>query len=272
MRRGVLTALVLCLVGAGLSACGDDAAAERELVWSDEFDGANGALPDPDKWVLEQFADATDTEKQCYTDSSDNAHTDGNGYLVISAIEQAGNCADGWYRFVTSARLTTKGLETFEHARFEMRAKMPTGVGTWPAFWALGQEKGLEWPAVGELDVMEYVGRDPGHMIGTAHFADEEGDRQFLQAETDAADETTLSTEMHTYAMEWDSEEITWYLDDEEYGKVTRDEVERIGPWAYDRPFYLILNLAIGGVLGGDVPDDLTYPQELVVDYVRVYE
>ena len=113
---------------------------DRKLVWSDEFDGDNGALPDPDKWELEQYADATDDEKQCYTDSAENVHTDGGGYLVISANKESGNCADGWYRDITSARLTTKGIESWEHARFEIRAKMPTGVGTWPAFWAMGED------------------------------------------------------------------------------------------------------------------------------------
>ncbi len=147
---------------------------------------------------------------------------------------------------------------------------MPAGVGTWPAFWALSDEDGVEWPESGELDVMEYVGRDRDHLIGTAHFADPDGERQFLQADHDSP--TLLSADMHTYAMEWDDDEITWFIDDQEYGSVTKDEVEDVGTWPFDRPFYLILNLAIGGVLGGEVPDNLVYPQELVVDYVRVYE
>src|SRR5262249_49577560 len=161
--------------------------------------------------------------------------TDGNGYLVISALKQAGNCADGWYRFVTSARLTTQGLASWRHARFEIRAKMPSGVGTWPAFWALGQEDGVEWPEVGEIDAMEYVGSDRDHVIGTVHGADDDGAPWFLQAATDA--DAPLSADMHTYAVEWDHDKITWYLDGEEYGTVTRDEVEQEGDWPYDRPF-----------------------------------
>jgi beta-glucanase (GH16 family) len=262
--------VAVCVVAAGLGACGSDAGQpHRKLVWSDEFDGANGALPDPAKWKLEQFADATDDEKQCYTDSPDNVHTDGNGYLVISANKLAGNCADGWYRFITSARLTTKGLASWEHAKFEIRAKMPTGVGTWPAFWAMGDDDKVEWPAVGEIDAMEYVGRNRSHVIGTVHGADDDGDHWFLQADADS--DTLLSADMHTYAVEWDDDAVVWSLDGTEYGRVTRDEVEAEGDWAFDRPFYLILNLAIGGVLGGDVPASLTFPQELVVDWVRVY-
>ena len=150
MRRrglGALASAVVLLAVTCLSGCGSaNGEPGRKLVWSDEFDGANGTLPDPGKWKLEQFADATDDEKQCYTDSPDNVHTDGNGYLVISANRQSGNCADGWYRDITSARLTTMGLNSWEHARFEIRAKMPTGVGTWPAFWAMGEDNQVEWP------------------------------------------------------------------------------------------------------------------------------
>jgi beta-glucanase (GH16 family) len=272
VRRGLLVSMVLCLAAAGASACGSsgsESSADRALVWSDEFDGANGALPDPAKWKLEQFADATDDEKQCYTDSSANVHTDGNGYLVISANKESGNCADGWYRDITSARLTTQGLGSWEHARFEIRAKMPTGVGTWPAFWAMGDDPDIEWPEVGEIDGMEYVGRNRSHVIGTVHGADDDGDHWFLQADTDS--QTLLSADMHTYAVEWDGDTVSWFLDSKEYGTVTRDEVEAEGDWAFDRPFYLILNLAIGGVLGGEVPTSLTFPQELVVDWVRVY-
>ena len=146
---------------------------------------------------------------------------------------------------------------------------MPTGVGTWPAFWAMGDDDEVEWPAVGEIDAMEYVGRDRSHVIGTVHGATDDGDHWFLQADTDS--DTLLSADMHTYAVEWDDDKVSWFLDGEEYGTVTRDEVEAEGDWAFDRPFYLILNLAIGGVLGGEVPDSLTFPQELVVDWVRVY-
>ena len=280
VRRPALAALALCLAAAVLTACGsgddDDSTGngpvDRDLVWSDEFDGANGALPDPEKWAIEQYADATDTEKQCYTDNTDNLHTDGGGYLVVSALEVAGNCADGWYRFVTSGRITTAGIESWKYGRFEVRAKMPSGVGTWPAFWAIGEDPDPDvvWPELGEIDAMEYVGRDPDHLIGTIHGPDPEGDRWFLQSQTDS--ETPLYDDMHTYAVDWNADRVVWYLDDVEYGRITRAEAEERGTWVFDRPFHLILNLAIGGVLGGDVPDDLSYPQELVVDYVRVYQ
>jgi beta-glucanase (GH16 family) len=268
VRSAVLGALVLTLTAAGLSAC-SDAQHQRRLVWSDEFNGADGALPDPRKWAIEPGADASGDEQQCYTDSTDNVRTDGQGHLVISALEQPGHCSDGWYRFITSARLTTKGLASWQHARFEMRAQMPSGVSTWPALWALGQQKGLEWPEVGEIDAMEYVGQDPSHVIGTVHGADDDGQPWFLQGDVDS--DADLSAGMHTYAVEWDAGAVRWYLDGQEYGKVTRDEVEQVGHWAFDRPYYLLLDLAVGGELGGPVPDDLAFPQQLVVDWVRVY-
>jgi beta-glucanase (GH16 family) len=270
VRRGGLAALVLCLASVGLAACGSAEGASRSLVWSDEFNGDNGAVPDPDKWILEQYA-PTETEQQCYTASPDNAHMDGQGHLVISALDQPGTCADGQYRPVTSARLTTRYLHDFEHARFEIRARMPSGEGTWPAFWALSDHRGVAWPESGEIDVLEYVGREPDHVFGTVHFADEDGEHHFVQADDRAEEEGSLHEELHTYAVEWDEDEVTWYLDDEEFGRVTREEVEEIGTWPFDRPYYLLLNLAMGGVLGGDVPEDLAYPQELVVDWIRVY-
>jgi beta-glucanase (GH16 family) len=271
VRRPALAALVIGLGAGLLSACGTVGGdSDLHVVWSDEFDGPNGSLPDSDNWVLEQYADATDDEKQCYTNKPDNAHLDGGGYLVIAALEQPGHCADGWYRFITSARLTTKGLHSWKHGKFEIRAKMPTGVGTWPAFWAIGEEKGKEWPEVGEMDVLEYVGRDRSALIGTVHGGTDIDHQWFLQASTTS--DAPLSADMHTYDMEWDEDKIIWSLDGTEYGRVTRNEVEEEGKWPFDRPFYLILNLAMGGILGGDVPDSLTYPQYLVVDWVRVYQ
>jgi beta-glucanase (GH16 family) len=274
VRRYAAAAVALLCATTALSACSSAQSVDRPdpdtLVWSDDFDGPNGALPDSTKWRLETYADATDDEKQCYTDSPDNVHTDGQGYLVISALQQAGNCADGWYRFVTSARLTTQGIASWKYGRFEIRAKMPTGAGTWPAFWAKGDDPDLEWPAVGEIDAMEFAGSDQTHVIGTVHGADDEGERWFLQGETDA--DVPLSADMHTYAVQWDHDRVSWYLDGEQYAEVTRDEAEDEGNWAFDRKFYLILNLAIGGYIGGVVPEDLPYPQELVVDWVRVYQ
>lgn len=268
--RRIALLLALCVGLGALSACERASGESRRLVWSDEFNGARGQSPLPMKWRFEEFADATDTEKQCYTDSPDNVALDGDGHLLITALEKAGNCADGWYRFYTSGRITTERLQTWTHGRLEMRAQVPEGVGTWSAFWALGANKPMiEWPRSGELDVMEHVGADPQHLIGTVHGPTASGERWFLQASTDA--DAPLSDGFHTYALDWSEDELVWSLDGEEYGRVTREDVEAVGEWVFDRPFYLVLNLAVEGLLGGPVAEDTEFPQVFAVDYVRVY-
>lgn len=271
LARAALALLPLCLGSGLLVACDSALGESRTLVWSDEFEGQAGHSPDPAKWRFEEFADATDTEKQCYTDSPDNVSLDGRGHLVIRALEQPGNCADGWWREYTSGRITTEGLHTWSHGRLEIRAKVPDGLGTWPAFWALGANKPeVEWPRSGEIDVMEYVAVTPNHLIGTLHGPTSTGERWFLQASTDT--DEPLSGGFHTYAVDWSAEELVWSLDGEEYGTVTREEVETQGEWVFDKPFYLLLNLAIEGLIGGPVADDTEFPQDFVVDYVRVYQ
>ena len=267
---GALALGVVVVAGAGALGVG---AGDMRVVWSDEFDGGAGRLPGEDKWVMETIGQTSGNgELQCYTDQPDNAATDGKGHLVITAHEDVGHyCSDGSRNDYTSARLNTLARHDWKHGRFEIRAKVPAGVGTWPAFWALGADyPDVGWPESGELDVMEVVGADINHLIGTAHFPDEQGDRAFLQASADFSE--PLSEAFHVYAMEWDGEEIRWSLDGEEYGSVSRAEVEDVGEWVFDDEFYLILNLAVGGVLGGPVGIDTEFPQRLVVDYVRVYQ
>lgn len=256
-------------------ACGDDDPAEQEhrLVWSDEFDGPEGELPDPGNWGFETFGDGSGNEElQCYTSVPGNVSTDGDGHLVITAIEQPGHqCVDGHTTDYTSARITTQGKHTWQHGRLEVRAKVPAGIGTWPAFWALGADKPeVGWPAAGEIDVMEYVGQDPTNVLGTIHGPTESGERWYLSTDTDVSE--SLAEDFHVYAVEWSDTEMVWSLDGDEYGRITRDAVEEQGEWVFDKPFYLLLNLAIGGTLGGTVPPETTFPQSYVVDYVRVYE
>ncbi len=277
----------LRLAGAGLgitlgclsmAACTDEspgqgAARERALVWADEFDGAAGALPNPDNWTFETFGDGSGNEElQCYTAAPGNTSTDGAGHLVITAIRQPGHrCIDDRTNDFTSGRITTQGRHTWTYGRLEVRAKVPAGVGTWPAFWALGANKPeVGWPAAGEIDVMEYVGQDPTSVLGTIHGPTSTGERWYLNERTDLA--APLSDAFHVFAVEWTEGEMVWSVDDEEYGRITRDEAEQQGTWVFDKPFYLLLNLAIGGTLGGTVPPETTFPQTYVVDYVRVYQ
>ena len=241
---------VVVVAGAGALGAGRG---DLRVVWSDEFSGRAGEL-------------------QCYTDQADNAATDGDGHLTITAhLDNGHYCTDGSQNNYTSARLNTLGMHDWEHGRLEIRAKVPDGVGTWPAFWAVGADyPDVGWPEAGELDVMEVIGADITHLIGTAHFPDDDGEHVFLQAATDVS--APLSEAFHVYAMEWNDKGITWSLDGEQYGSVSREEVEESGDWVFDDEFYLVLNLAVGGVLGGPVGIETQFPQRLVVDYVRVYQ
>jgi len=271
LRRTALMFLVLCVGSPMLVACEKVFGESRTLAWSDEFDGPAGHSPDPRNWRFEEFADSTDTEKQCYSDSTQNVALNGEGYLRISARDLPGHCADGWYRYYTSGRITTEGLHTWTHGRLEIRAQVPDGVGTWAAVWALGANKPeVEWPRSGELDIMEHIGADPDHLIGTVHGPTSTGERWFLQTSTDA--DAPLSDGFHTYALDWGEDELVWSLDGEEYGRITRDDVEEEGEWVFDKPFYLLLNLALEGYLGGPIAEDIEWPQTFVIDYVRVYQ
>ena len=271
-RSARLLASVCCcaLLAAGCSAD----ATEKKPSWSDEFDGPVGALPSESSWGFETFGDGSgNQELQCYTSVPGNVSTDGEGHLVITALKQPGHqCVDGSVNDYTSGRITTQGKFTAEYGRLEVRAKVPSGVGTWPAFWALGANKPeVGWPAAGEIDAMEYVGRLPRETSGAVHGPDANGERWYLSRKGQS--EQDLSEAFHVYSVDWSPDELVWRLDGEEYGSVTRDDVEAAGgTWVYDHPFYLLLNLAVGGNLGGDVPEDTTWPQKYVVDYVRVYD
>jgi beta-glucanase (GH16 family) len=238
-----------------------------ELVWSDEFDGDT---IDPSNWTYDIGGWGWGNgEAQYYTDRSENARTQ-NGLLVIELREE--QYEDSYY---TSARLKSQGLQEFQYGRLEARIKVPSGSGTWPAFWMLGSEFDSEsddpsrqWPNVGEIDIMEYVGREPDLVIGTIHgpgYSGAGGRSEWNRQEFDLADD------FHTYAIDWDAEGIRWFFDGEMYFEITPEDLgDR--EWVFDQPFFFILNLALGGTLGGSIALDLEYPLHYYVDYVRVYQ
>jgi beta-glucanase (GH16 family) len=238
-----------------------------ELVWSDEFDGDT---IDPSNWTYDIGGWGWGNgEAQYYTDRSENARTQ-NGLLVIELREE--QYEDSYY---TSARLKSQGLQEFQYGRLEARIKVPSGSGTWPAFWMLGSafdsesdDPSRQWPNVGEIDIMEYVGREPDLVIGTIHgpgYSGAGGRSEWNRQEFDLADD------FHTYAIDWDAEGIRWFFDGEMYFEITPADLgER--EWVFDQPFFFILNLALGGTLGGPIALDLEYPLHYYVDYVRVYQ
>jgi beta-glucanase (GH16 family) len=241
--------------------------AGMELVWSDEFDGDTIDLAN---WTYDIGGWGWGNgEAQYYTDRPENSRTQ-NGLLVIELREEQ---YEGSY--FTSARLKTQGLQEFQYGRLEARIKVPSGSGTWPAFWMLGadfdsesDDPSQQWPNVGEIDIMEYVGREPDLVIGTLHgpgYSGAGGRSQWNRQEFAIADD------FHTFAVDWDAEGIRWFFDDEMYFEIGPEDLgDR--EWVFDQPFFFILNLALGGTLGGNIALDLEYPIQYYVDYVRVYQ
>lgn len=233
-----------------------------QLLWNDEFDRKSIDLTN---WTYDLGGGGWGNgEMQVYTDTPENARVE-NGLLIIEGRKETNE--SGGFQF-TSARLKTQGLQTFQYGRIEARIKVPAGKGLWPAFWMLGENfPVVGWPDCGEIDIMEYVGREPDLIIGTMHgpgYSGAVGLSKWNRQGYNIADD------FHTYSIEWDANQISWFYDGEKYSTYTRDDVgER--QWVFDQPFFVILNLAIGGTLGGLVTPDTQFPAQYLVDYVRVY-
>jgi len=253
----------------------------NNLVMSDEFD-VDGA-PDSNMWGYEN-GDGTNegipgwgnNELQYYTDRPENVIVE-NGVLIITAKEES---FEG--KGYTSARLTSQDLFEQQYGRFEARIRVPFGKGYWPAFWLLGVPKTIsvdgeevleEWPAVGEIDIMEYLGDEPSNVFGTLHgpgFSGAESISKEFTLENDRFD-----TGFHVFGIEWSPTSVNFYVDGNIYQTLTREDVaektDGEGVWVFDRPFYIILNVAIGGNLPGNPTENTVFPQSMIVDYVRVY-
>jgi beta-glucanase (GH16 family) len=196
---------------------------------------------------------------------------DGAGNLVITARKvpagQNVSCYYGPCKY-TSARLTTASKFELAYGRVEARIRIPRGAGMWPAFWMLGTDIGrVGWPQSGEIDVMEHVGRQPRRLYGTIHGPGYEG--AGIGGTIDASDD--LANAFHTYAVEWQPGKVTWTLDGKPYFSATRQDASP-NKWVFDHPFFLLLNLAVGGTFGGPVAETTSFPQSMAVDYIRVYQ
>jgi beta-glucanase (GH16 family) len=234
----------------------------RKLVWSDEFSGKG--LPDQQKWGYEKGF-IRNHEKQLYTDKLRNAYKE-DGNLVISAINDNGE--------VSSAALESN--QSWLYGYFEIRAKIPTGKGTWPAIWFLGQgirQKGTEyigWPKCGEIDLMENVGFNPATIYFTVHTADDGGSGHASKGEH--VDTPGASSDFHVYGLDWRPGSMDFYFDGKKVMTYSKSPQNR-NSWPFDKPEFLILNLAIGGDWGGQQGiDDSIFPATFLVDYVRVYQ
>lgn len=244
--------------------------ADWQLVWSDEFDGPAGSSPDRTTWLYDIGGGGWgNEERQFYTDSTENVALDGKGNLVLTARASDGSfgCHYGPCEY-TSGRLLTKGRFEFQYGRVEARIKVPVGAGMWPAFWMLGADIGtVGWPATGEIDIMEYVGRWPNWILGTLHGPGYYG-TSGIGTTYDLG--KPVADDFHTFAVEWRPGRIVWFVDGVQYHEATPEDAAP-SRWAFDHPFFLLLNVAVGGTLGGPVAPDTAFPQSMVVDYVRVH-
>lgn len=247
-------------------------------VWCDEFEGPAGAPPDPSKWGQEVGGEGWgNREFQYYTDQTENAALDGRSCLVLSARKVTdADPADRicWYgpcRF-TSARLLTLERFSLTYGLVEARIKLPFGPGIWPAFWMLGENFAeVGWPACGEIDIMENIGREPGIVHGTVHGPGYCGGNG-IGGRLVLPDGRMLKDDFHIFAIDWQPESIRWYMDNHLYFELQRNQIPTGTSWPFDHPFFLLLNVAVGGDWPG-APDDTTiFPQAMLIDYVRVFQ
>ncbi|UFH51844.1 glycoside hydrolase family 16 protein [Spirosoma sp. KNUC1025] len=239
----------------------------RKLVWADEFDKAG--LPDSTKWMYEVGGHGWgNNEQEFYTDRRpENARVE-NGKLVIEARKEVYQGKN-----YTSARLLTKGKQTWKYGRIEALAKLPKGVGTWPAIWMLGTNiSKAGWPKGGEIDIMEHVGFDEGVVHGTVHTEAYNHTRKTEKG--NAVSVPNVTTDFHLYAIEWTADQIDFFVDNQKYYSVQKSVLGNTeAQWPFDQPFYLILNVAVGGNWGGQKGvDETIWPQRMEIDYVRVYQ
>jgi beta-glucanase (GH16 family) len=239
-----------------------------KLAWSDEFNGPANAPPDPAKWVHD-LGHNTDGwgnhELESYTDSIENAHQDGQGHLVIRALKDAA----GNY---TSARLKTLGKYATLYGKIEARVKIPHGQGVWPAFWSMGADiEKVEWPNCGEIDIMENIGKEPNIQHGSLHGPGYSDGHSLTGAYTLPKGQK-LSDDFHVYGITWTAQSIQFEFDGHQYFTATPASIPAGSKWIFNKPFFLLLNLAIGGDWPGPPNNSTMFPQEMLVDYVRVYK
>ena len=234
---------------------------ELSLIWSDEFDGTVLNL---DNWTYElgdgcpNLCGWGNNELQEYTDDN---HRLENGMLIISAKK-------GSNSNYTSSRIITKGKKEFQYGRIEARVKVPSGAGMWPAFWALGNDiETNSWPNCGEIDIVEYVGKNPGQIFTSVHTPSSYGNT----VNSMITNVPNVEEDFHNYAVEWNENFIDFFFDDIRvytYFVQTKNQ----NTWPFNKPFFLIINLAVGGNFGGPVASDLVFPRDYFIDYVRVYQ
>jgi beta-glucanase (GH16 family) len=250
----------------------DSTPSGRVLIWSDEFDRSNGSLPDPSKWVaISNDSGFGNRELEYYTPRPRNIHEQ-NGNLVITARRETYSGPDGASRTYTSARIESRGRFELKYGRIEARIKLPRGQGIWPAFWMLGSNfHSIGWPDCGEVDIMENIGSEPSRVHGSLHGPGYSGGNP-LTGNFTLPNHARFSDGFHVFAIEWEPQTIRFYVDNVLYETQSADRLPPGKQWAFDHPFYLVLNVAVGGYWPGDPDVTTRFPASMLVDYVRVYQ
>lgn len=240
------------------------------LTWSDEFEAPDGSAPDPKKWTEETGGGGWgNNELEYYTARGTNSRVE-KGNLVIDALQEKFTGPDGVTREYTSARLKTAKLFTQKYGKFEARIRIPKGQGMWPAFWMLGDDISTAgWPACGEIDIMENVGFEPATVHGTIHGPGYSGNKSL--GAPFAVSSGNVADDFHLFGVEWEPKEIRFYVDGQLYETRRPADLPADARWVFDHPFFLILNVAVGGKWPGNPDASTKFPQEMLVDYVRVY-
>jgi beta-glucanase (GH16 family) len=267
--RGVRSTAVTLLLSGLVAACGGTRNATPSptppaaQVWADEFDGPSNSAPDPAKWTYDLGGGGWgNQELETYTNQPQNVYVDGAGHLVIR-VERSGAT-------FTSARLKTQGLFAARYGTIESRIRLPFGQGIWPAFWMLGTNiTSAGWPGCGEIDIMENVGREPSVNHGSVHGPGYSGGNSVSGLFT-LPGSARFADDFHVFAVRWAPGTVTFLVDGTAYKTVTAASLPAGAKWVFDSPFFLIVNVAVGGTFPG-APDATTqFPQQMVVDYIRV--
>lgn len=242
---------------------------EYNMIWEDDF--SYEGKPDSNKWTFEVGEHWANNEEQAYTDRLENAYVKDGMLQICARKEQYG------IREYTSARITTYGKKSFQYGYFEICAKLPKGSGSWPAFWMLPDSiktGEVSWPECGEIDIMEHIGRKENKIWYSLHSGRHNHTRTDTKQYTEIFDFQNVCNEFHTYGMEWCEDHIAFYFDNECihcFSKADDKEDQTSHSWPFDQPFFAIINIAVGGGLGGEI-EESSLPYLMQIKHFRVYE
>ena len=264
--RSALTILAAALTLVPLLGCSEDAPPpEYGLIWQDEFEGPAGEPPDPERWQFDIGTDWGNAQLEYDTNRPENVSLDGEGHLAITAREE-----EYGGQPYTSGRIKTKDLFERNRGRFEARIKLPIGQGIWPAFWMLGDDLDeVGWPTCGEIDIMEYRGQEPRVLHGTIHGPGYAGDDAI--GNRHVLIQGGFHHGFHVFAIDWNEDGIAWEVDGHTYHTAVPADLPSGTEWVFDHPFFILLNVAVGGRWVGAPDENTVFPQAMLVDWVRVY-